>query len=49
MFGVAHHSSKRRAEEELEGEQPITKRLARMRIGEATKKAPQEEDSDRVT
>jgi hypothetical protein len=34
MFGAAPHSSKRRAEEESEGEQRITKRLARMRIGE---------------
>lgn len=33
MFGAAHHSSKRRAEEQPETEQRITKRLARMRIG----------------
>ena len=34
MFGVTHHGFKRHAEEEPEGEQPITKRLARMRIGQ---------------
>lgn len=33
MFSVTHHGFKRHAEEEPEGEQPITKRLARMRIG----------------
>ncbi|ERF71108.1 hypothetical protein EPUS_07780 [Endocarpon pusillum Z07020] len=33
MFAVTHHGYKRHAEEEQEGEQPITKRLARMRIG----------------
>ena len=40
MFGVAHHSSKRRAEEEpeLESAQRITKRLARMRIGKEPEK-----------
>ncbi len=34
MFGVTHHGFKRRAAEEPEGEQRITKRLARMRIGQ---------------
>lgn len=33
MYGPTPHSSKRRAEEEPEGEQRITKCLARMRIG----------------
>jgi hypothetical protein len=34
MFGATCHSSKRRAEEEPEGDHPITKRLAQMRIGQ---------------
>ncbi len=34
MFGVTHHGFKRRAAEEPEGEQRITKRLARMKIGQ---------------
>lgn len=34
MFGVTHHGLKRHAAEEPEGEQRITKRLARMRIGQ---------------
>lgn len=34
MLGVTHHGLKRHAAEEPEGEQRITKRLARMRIGQ---------------
>ncbi len=34
MFGVTHHGIKRHAVEEPEGEQRITKRFARMRIGQ---------------
>jgi hypothetical protein len=42
MFGATRHSSKRRAEEEPEGDHPITKRLARMRIGQEKQEALRE-------
>lgn len=42
MFGAAHRSFKRHAEEEVQGEQRITKRLARMRIDEEKQKATAE-------
>jgi hypothetical protein len=37
MLGAGHCGLKRRAEDEADGDQPITKRLARMRIGEEKK------------